>query len=675
MKLFYIFFILILQWSFCLTNIFGNNDTTEVIRLNQKAWNEKSKNLELAKNYANKAISIAVTIKYPRGLSYSYNIIGYYHKVKGNFDSAETYFRKSLAIRERLKDTLNIARSYRNLMSIYKTLGEHKKAIETGLIAIQLLLPKIGNDEVKSELAWFRVNLGSIYSKVGDYETAVRSIMDGKKLFNSLDDDEGIADASMSLGNVYETQKQYTKAISEFSFAIQTFIQAENLRELAKAYNNLGNIYYALDSNELALRLYNKGLEIRTENEMTGDLASSFLNIGIVYEDLNKGDSAYHYFKQALSNGNEFKDVEIQYEAHRALGSLLNNKGLHNEALPHLLGSLRLSTKAMVLPEKIVLLKEIANAYRASGKKDSALLYTEEYMSLNDSLSEILRNSIELTSNLKEKELELTLSKEANKKQIIIIVGISTAFLLILIIFLMYYFAVRAKKRELQLREIIKEKELVALDALLMGQEEERKRLALELHDTIGSMLSATKYSFKAMEKSMEKMVEEYKSQYLKINSMLDETMDSVRRISHDMAAGIFTEKGIEGALSELCETFEQPGKMQITLNVYGFDEKLGLDIEKNLYQIVRELLANIVKHAHASEVTIQLLKNNKNINLTVEDNGIGFDLKAMRQTNGIGLSNVEKRVSHLAGKWSIDSEKGHGTTVVVDIPVNDNLA
>ena len=103
---------------------------------------------------------------------------------------------------------------------------------------------------------------------------------------------------------------------------------------------------------------------------------------------------------------------------------------------------------------------------------------------------------------------------------------------MLLVIFWLYSRSVGAKKREFKLKEIIKEKELIAMDAMLEGQEEERKRLGAELHDTIGSTLSATKYAFKAMENSLEKLLDENRLQYEKINKMLDEAMDSVRRIS-----------------------------------------------------------------------------------------------------------------------------------------------
>ena len=274
----------------------------------------------------------------------------------------------------------------------------------------------------------------------------------------------------------------------------------------------------------------------------------------------------------------------------------------YKKALWHLLCALRLSTKSGILPQKILLLKEISDAYRLGGNNDSALIYNDEYLHLNDSLSQVLTNSIILESNLKEKEYELTISEETNKKQNVIIISISVALVLVLIIFLMYHLAARAKKRELQLKQIIKEKELMALDAMLEGQEEERKRLATELHDTIGSILVATKYAFNAMEYSMEKLLVENKIQCQKIDGMLDEAMASVRRISHNMIEGIFTEKGLEGALRELSEMFEKTGKIKFNVEMYGFDRRMEYKIESNLYRIIQELMTNIIKHSQAKK-------------------------------------------------------------------------
>jgi hypothetical protein len=109
---------------------------------------------------------------------------------------------------------------------------------------------------------------------------------------------------------------------------------------------------------------------------------------------------------------------------------------------------------------------------------------------------------------------------------------------------------------------------------------------------------------------------------------------------------------------------------MRIHLNVFGYDESLEYNTEINIYRIVQELLTNIIRHAQANEVTIQMIKSSDNINLTVEDNGRGFDAEEAKKKKGMGLSNIELRVKKLAGSWNIDSGRGKGTTTIIDIPI-----
>lgn len=244
--------------------------------------------------------------------------------------------------------------------------------------------------------------------------------------------------------------------------------------------------------------------------------------------------------------------------------------------------------------------------------------------------------------------------------------------LCMLVIIVLFYRSYKTKQGLLKLQEIIKEQELKALDAMLEGEENERKRLALELHDTLGSILSATKYAFKSMENSLEKLLTENKGHYQKINGMLDEALENVRRISHDMASGILVEKGIVGALQQLCNTLQTSGNIQISLNTHGFEQKIDYTSEVNLYRIIQEILTNVIKHSQATQVNIQLVKSKKNINLVVDDDGKGFDPNDLASRKGIGLSNIDKRVKKLGGKWNIDSGKGMGTTIVIDVPINE---
>lgn len=652
---------------------FAPKDTSVVDEINKRAWQLRNNELEQSKNLAIDAINRAIVLNYQRGLSYSYNVLGHYYKVKGAYDTSLKYYRKSLEIRQNARDTISIVSSYRNIMSISKLKGNYFEAIETGKLALNLLSKKEKEPNAQIEKARVLNNMSALYLKIRDLNEAMNSALVGKKIFSSYDDKEGLASIYITLGNIYERQKEFNKALSNFQEAIKIHTQSNNERELAKAYNSLGNIYYSVLDFNRALESYRLCLNLRTKNGFDDDVPGALFNMGNIFESLGQHDSALKYLNESLRLNYASGNVEGRYETHRSISEVLNSQQKHQEAIFHLRNAYLLSHKSRALPEKLILLKLLGSTYKELGKQDSALFFFEAYDHLNDTLNEVLRRSIELESEIKGKESQLELSKEKNRLQMLIIIGMSIILLFAIALSILIYRSSRDRRGIRKLQEIIKEQELIAMDAMLEGQENERKRLSRELHDTIGSILAAAKYAFKSMEESLEKLVAENKSQYYKINTMLDEAMETVRRISHDMATGIILENGIEGALTQLCGRLEVTGKFKITLTVFGFNDKVDPIVELELYRIVQESLANTLKHANARNVSIQLTKGQTNINLIVEDDGIGFNPKDLTKKSGIGLNNMAERVKKLNGKWNIDSGKGKGTTVIVDIPINND--
>lgn len=641
-----------------------SGDTSYIDELNLKAWKIRNQDLETSRSYALQALREAQKINYIRGKSYSYNVLGHYSKVKGSYDTAFSYYQQSLAIRQTLKDTLGIVSCYRNVMSILKLRGEHEKAIETGTKAIRLLNPMRSMEKAARERAWIQTNLSFLYLKTGRYDEAISNALESKSTFINQNDEEGIAASAMNLGNVYEQQKEYNKALIQFQEAISLNTTLDNQRELAKAYNNIGNVYFATNNYSQALSNYKRGLIIRQVNGYDDDIGGSLYNIGAIYSSFHEKDSALAYLQKSLQLSTGSGNPEGQFEAHRAIGNVLSSSGNYEAAASHFLRSFSLSSKSNSLPEVLILLKEMANNYRSLGKADSALLYSEKYTYLNDSLNEVLRSSIELEAEIKTKKYELDISKEKNKSQNYIILAMLAIIAALGTTLLLFLRSVTSRKKMARLQESLKTQELATLDAMVEGRENEQKRLAIELHDTIGSILSAIKYAFKSMEGHLSG------TQYHKINSMLDEALNEVRRISHDMASSTLSEKGVTEALIQLCETIQNLGQMQIKLDVYGFNERIDATLEIQLYRITQELLTNILRHAHARNVSIQLIRNKNEINMAVIDDGKGFDTKDVYLKRGIGLKNIDKRVHSLSGRWDIDSGKGSGTTIIIDIPI-----
>ena len=207
---------------------------------------------------------------------------------------------------------------------------------------------------------------------------------------------------------------------------------------------------------------------------------------------------------------------------------------------------------------------------------------------------------------------------------------------------------------------------------MLKGQEMERKRIAQDLHDRLGSMLSMVKIHFNSVEENISAIQEQNNIQYEKAHSLLDEACEEVRKIAHDMVSGVLHKFGLLPALHSLQTSINETGQLKLSVLDFGFhQDRLEYEIEINVYRIIQELLGNVLKHAQASEMTIQLIKKENNLHVQVEDDGIGFNAENISSFGGMGLKNIGARVNSLNGELNIDSGKGSGTIVIIDIPLN----
>jgi signal transduction histidine kinase len=230
--------------------------------------------------------------------------------------------------------------------------------------------------------------------------------------------------------------------------------------------------------------------------------------------------------------------------------------------------------------------------------------------------------------------------------------------------------------RELQQRveektmEIINKQQEVN-QSILIGEERERKRVAEELHDGLGGLLSALKLNVERIEYQNKGFSPQEQNAYQSMLEMIDKACQEVRDISHNMLPVALEHFGISIVLQNMAKRINLGEKIQLEVDVFGFDKRVDLGTELHLYRIVQELFNNILKHASAKKAVIQLVKQNKYISLLVEDDGAGFD-RARAYKNGIGLLNIHSRVKLLKGNISIDTSPQSGTTIIITIPYED---
>lgn len=221
--------------------------------------------------------------------------------------------------------------------------------------------------------------------------------------------------------------------------------------------------------------------------------------------------------------------------------------------------------------------------------------------------------------------------------------------------------------QQARIEQLQQEKQLMAAEAVLKGQEEERTRLAEDIHDGIGGLLSGVKYSLTNLRANL---VLDHQTLLLFQRSldMLDQSIAELRRVAHNMMPDVLVTYGLAEALKSYCDAIRQSGIINIDFQVLGMEKRIPAAKEIALYRIVQELITNCIRHSAGTHVLVQLSRNRNEISLTVEDNGKGFSANA-EKAEGTGLKNLRSRLDYLNGKVDIQSFPG-GTSVYINVPV-----
>ena len=227
-----------------------------------------------------------------------------------------------------------------------------------------------------------------------------------------------------------------------------------------------------------------------------------------------------------------------------------------------------------------------------------------------------------------------------------------------------------------QLEETIarKSKELIEKQnevkrALISGEEKERKRVARELHDGMGSLLSTLRLNAEAIDLNGKNLNVQQAIAYQNVLEMIDKACTELRTISHNMLPSGIEHFGLSATLQSLIKQINHNKSIHFSLDTDGLEALHNQEIELHLYRIVMELVNNVVKHAKAKHASVQLYISDTSITIMVEDDGVGF-ANVKHEKSGIGLLSVQSRVEAINGKFQVDSRINHGTTISIEIPI-----
>ncbi len=558
------------------------------------------------------SIELAKKLNLPKRLAatYSNTAVSYYYLA--NYQLCTEYFIKAISILEQQpldnrSDKKNLAGLYANFTGILTETKQNDKAYTYGLRSIVM------SRELKDSAILCRslTNTGTVLFNQKRLDTALICLQESRDIAMATGNKGSEESACISIANVYQLKGDFTRMLANAERGLVLSTQLEDSDGISKSL--LYKADYFLNKKEYAT-------------------ARSFAKQGLMIARQNKLDNHIGEMYVILS------DIEL------ASGNLPEYNRLRN---------LSDSMNDIVLSKEIVKNTEEMEAKYSSAKKQMQI----------DSLAK----------EKKIQDFEIRQKRQINLRLI-------AALVIISLVGLLYYRNHQSRQKLMQadaqlhkqrITELEKEKLLLATQSIVKGQEEERTRLAKDLHDGLGGILSSAKYSLGNMKQNLI-ITPENASAFERTMEMLDQSITELRRVAHNMMPETLMKLSLSEALQDYCTQVSQSGALKVTYQSYN-TENLEMEnaVKITVYRVVQELINNTIKHAGATTSVVQLMHSNQKLNITVEDDGKGFDKTILETATGIGYKNLQSRISFLKGNMDIQSQSGKGTSVYIEIPLS----
>ena len=667
----------------------ANDDSSKVKLLNDLAWEYRIYNVKETRKAAKTALELAQQINFPRGEAEAWNRIGNVEEALGKYDEAIKAYFSALEVDQQLGEHYGIGRDYHQIAIVYRKKGEFEKAIEHELKSISVLKSPPVNKKKTLALATVYNSLGNVYKYLGQYKNALQYFEEGLGIRESQNDEKGISKSLNEIALVHESMGMYQYALTLHQKSL-SIAQAINYKPgMATSYQNMGNIYFKLFELDKALSFYEKSLELKASFSDLVDYHDLIHNMGVLYGKKGEYEQALKYLNQSLEVRESADDKMKMAESYFHIGRINSDEKEYDQAKKFFQKSLSITQSIGSPSLQALILKEMADVYSEEKNSEKALHYYLLASGITDSLSHQERSALDYDKNLLESqhnirllEKDLSLEKLSNEKNTILLYSVIAVSVLILISAILSMIGIRNRHRlkiaeqntqisKKEIDDLLQTQELKLMSAMLEGQDEERNRIAKDLHDRLGGILSIVRLHFKAMEKNIHQLEAQNQEQYALATHLLHEASETVRSISHDIGDRLLMNLGLIPALQDLANTIESSKALEVSVIHHGMKEELDKKIEINLFKIIQELLSNILKHAEAKSITINLIQKTNTLTVMVEDDGKGFDQNSENFNEGMGLLNIRSRIDELNGIFDIDSQPGYGTTITLEVPTN----
>jgi len=607
------------------TNIINKIDS-----LNNVAWDISLDDPSKAIQLSDKALELAQTINYLKGLSTSNNYLGIFYTDKNIFAKAEVHFLEAVKVRKLMGYTEGIAYVYDNLCRLKRSEGDYLEAINYGFKALEILTKM---DKEKEEPTLY-LNLGIAHQFNKDTTDAITYYKKGLEVAEIFNDSINLASLHYNLGNLYVENNKYTKANFHFNRALSLYKAIKYKIGEAVTYDGFGNILAKKKEYEKAIKMFNKSISINLERKDSIYLFYNYIELSKLYNKQKKLKDALSSIKQA--------------------NNLLKGKeGLET---------------------KEILNKTYADIYQESKDYKKALQYYQKAETLKDSIFNLdkVKSIVRLQKENAEREKVVAQLQAENAKiekveeqfknqRLLGILAISSLGFLLGLFFLNQ----RRVRKEQELLAYKEQQERIIDRRIIDATQKIRKELSRNLHNHVSTPLTHIKRFLEPVYKQLS-----FDPEWQNSLSQAIHIADKAHVTSRDISYQLKPEKidWIDRIKISLI-ALEKKEKVTTSLSVKDLQEETFSKIKgEKICSVICNLLSNVDQHSQASEVSVRIQQLVNELDIVVADNGIGFETK---QTKGVGLESIYTDVEVLNGTIDIESAPNQGTIIKVKIPVS----
>ena len=578
--------------------------------------------------------------------------LGNLGNISGDYKNAISKTTEAIALLKKLNLESGLAACYNILALGYKNLGKYPKAMDSFMMCLSFAE---ANDNKMQEANAYQ-NIATLYVLQKDFTKATENLDRAANLYRELGNDDGVLTTLFNFANILKEQDKFDDARKHYKTVLGYREKEGNKAVIAYININLSQMLVEEERCEEALVALKKTLTLLKALKFNSDIAIVLNDLGLCNSKLGRTKDAINYFQEALAIGETQSLLSYKSDIYKNLAQLYQEADDYENALKYYQkGVTTVAEQNSLDKEKYV--AKIQERYETQ-LKETRIALLEKEQKLSDA---------EL------QKAELTLKRQRFVRNAFI--GGFVLVLITLIILRLFYIQRLRVQKELNLQQeenakqkinqMIQDHKLSVIERYQEGQDEERARLARDIHDGIGSDLAGIKLAFEHYSEKHEDA-----SQAKRIGEAIDNACFDIRSLSHQLHPLSFSKIGFTSFLNDFVDQITN--NTTLTIQTFIFPEedidKLPEDLLADAYRIVQELINNIIKHAQATEADVQLTKHDAYLNIVVHDNGKGFKTN---KKQGIGLRNIKERLQKVQGTLDIDSGSGNGTSITIDIPIN----